>query len=80
MWKVPEEFQLDPPIKQEKLKKSNTNIHLKQPEHIREIGSRRSSKLSQVNCPPITALKQPIIDPHFDAHSVSGESSRGSRK
>lgn len=84
MWKVPEEFQVEPPVKQEKMKKSNTNIHLKQPEQIREIGSRRSSKMSSsvvTNCPPVSTLKQPIIDPHFDAHSVSGESSRSfSRK
>lgn len=81
IWRVPEEFQLEPPVKQEKMKKSNTNIHLKQPEHIREIGNRRSSKTSSINYPPTNTLKQPIVDPHFDAHSVSCESSRSySRK
>lgn len=79
MWRVPEEFQIEPPIKNEKVTKK-ADIHLRQPEHIRELGSRRSSKMSSVvNYNPVQ--KQRNIDPHFDAHSVSGESSRSfSRK
>lgn len=87
MWKVPEEFQIAL-VKQEKtMKKSNTNIHLRQPEQIREIVSRRSSRTSSLvsNCPPV-ANKQPNIHPQLDANmldcaSVCGESSRSySRK
>lgn len=81
MWKVPEEFHVDPPVKQEKLKKSNTDIHLKQPEQIRLIGSRKSSRMSSLvaNCPPVDAQKHRNID--VDASSISGESSRShSRK
>lgn len=78
IWKVPEEFQITPPIKQEKMKKSNTNIHLKQPEQIREIGSRRSSRMSSLvtNCPPVITRKQP----NFETGSVCGESSRSSSR
>lgn len=78
IWKVPEEFHIDPPIKQEKsMKKSNS--HLRQPESIREMGSRRSSRMASLvtNCPPVDCQKHPNVD--FDACSVSGESSR-SRK
>lgn len=84
MWRVPEEYQIHPLVKQERsLKKSNTNIHLRQPEQIREIGSRKSSLMSSLvaNCPPVKngAQKQRNID--IDSSSISGESSRShSRK
>lgn len=82
IWKVPEMFQIDPPVKQEKImKKSITNIHLKQPEQIREIGSRRMSRSSTshvTECPAVDSHKQPNIDPSIDCASVSGEGSQRS--
>jgi cilia- and flagella-associated protein 52 len=78
IWRIPEEFLIDPPVKQEKsMKKSNTNIHLRQPEQIREIGSRKSSRMSSLlaNCPPVDSQS------NCDSHSICGESTRSfSRK
>lgn len=77
IWRVPEEFQINPPVKQEKtMKKSNTNIHLRQPEQIRDFGSRRSTKMMSLATNRPAIPKQAPIDPHMDVHSVSGESSR----
>lgn len=86
IWKVPVEFQSEPIIKEEKaLVKKMTNIHLRQPEQIRQIASRRNNRSSMslvTECPPISNKKQPNIDANMlDMGSVCGESSRShSRK
>lgn len=71
-------------IKQEKtMKKSNTDIHLKQPEQIRAIGSRRSSRNSSLvaNCPPVDSKKQPQMGGNMsDTASVCGSTRSYSRK
>lgn len=82
IWRVPEEFQIMA-IKQEKaMKKSITDIHLKQPEQIREIGSRRSSRNSSIvaNCPPVDSKKQPSIHPKMDANMLDNASVCGSTR
>jgi cilia- and flagella-associated protein 52 len=69
IWKVPEDFQVDPQEKKEKFKKTNSTIqHLKQPEQIREIGIRKSGRNSSIvaNCPPVVEI---------DAASVCSEKS-----
>lgn len=71
IWKVPEEFQIvvDSVAKNERtVKKANstTILHLRQPEQIREIGTRKPNRNSSIvaNCPP-------VID--IDAASVCSE-------
>lgn len=85
IWKVPVEYQTEPIIKQEKtLVKKMANIHLRQPEQIRQIASRRNNRSSMslvTECPPISN-KKPNKDANMlDMASVCGESSRShSRK
>ncbi|CRK95621.1 CLUMA_CG009079, isoform A [Clunio marinus] len=72
IWKIPEEFHIDSEVKLEKsIKKVDT--HLKQPEQIREIGSRRSSRMSSLvtNCPPVDAKKQPNMHPKINANMLT---------
>lgn len=71
MWKIPDQFQHNIEVKST-LRKSSTDIHLKQPEQIRQI-TRRNSKLSShvTECPPIDSH-----DNHFENASVCGESSQ----
>lgn len=78
IWKVPEEFQVVgsslKPKTDRVVKKTNstTILHLRQPEQIREIGTRKPNRNSSIvaNCPP-------VID--IDAASVCSEA-RSSRK
>jgi cilia- and flagella-associated protein 52 len=75
MWKVPEQFHCNDAVKNEKtLKKSNTNIHLRQPEQIQQINGRKHlNKSSHVTeCPPIDT--QSI----HETASICGESSHSS--
>lgn len=73
IWKVPDEFLFKPDEKQEKkepIKKSSTDIHLKQPEQIRAINSRRANRSSTsivTECPEVDKQKQPNVDPGVDA-------------
>ncbi|KAL7042784.1 hypothetical protein ACKWTF_001277 [Chironomus riparius] len=79
MWKIPEQFHHSSLVKSESnLRKSNTSIHLKQPEQIRQITSKRSTNRFSshvAECPPIDSH-----DNHFDTASVSGESTISTRK
>ena len=79
MWKIPDQFQHNIKAKSESnLRKSNTSIHLKQPEQIRQITSKRSNRLSShvAECPPI----DPSSDMHFETASISGESTISTKK
>lgn len=81
IWKVPIEFQTETKVNKEKtLVKNMTNVHLRQPEQIRQIASRRNNRSSTsfvTKCPPIFNKKQPSIDAkRLDKTSVCGESSK----
>jgi WD40 repeat protein len=77
MWKVPDEFQSENKMmKMEKsVKKSNTDIHLRQPEQIQQINKRRGNKNQSshvTECPPIDTQS------NHDTASICGESSHSS--
>lgn len=73
LWKIPEEFHIDQPVREKVMKKCNTNVHLRQPEQIREIGRRMSRGSSLVSkCPPVGSVKSSSSD----AGSVCGETTR----
>lgn len=86
IWKVPEEFLFKPEVKSEKkepIKKSSTNIHLRQPEQIREINSRRANRSTTsivTECPEVDKQKQPSVDPGVDVCLLEKDSDCASTK
>lgn len=79
MWKVPEQFQQHDPVHPMRIqKKQHTDIHLRQPEQIRQINRRRSNnKLTPhvtAECPPIDTQS------NHDTMSICGDSSHGSAR
>lgn len=56
------------------LKKTNSNMHLRQAEQINQIGSRRSSRSTGSHvkeCPAVDTKKQPMVDANIDANMLN---------